>query len=359
MNIQDSELRDLRNLADAIFAPFAAETLDVPQTSIPYDAELWNTLTGSGLTLLTTPESVGGSGATLREFATVLGSAAEHCAPVPLAETDLLASWLLQSAGMAVPKGPLTAALVDGSISNLRVRTSKTRIPWAGAADYVVIADGATIALVPSESIALDAAHNLAGEPRDLVTIDVELESSAVGTTSRDVAPEFELRGALARSIQMCGVLDRALSMAVEHASTRIQFGRSLGKFQAVQHLIADAAGEVAVARAAADFAIEVAAGDGFIDPRTQFAIAVAKSQSGRAAEVVVRNSHQVHGAIGCTLDHRLRHYSSRALAWRAEFGGVRHWDRVLGKTALRLGPSELWNLATMSSANRIQERRE
>jgi acyl-CoA dehydrogenase len=153
------------------------------------------------------------------------------------------------------------------------------------------------------------------------------------------------LRGALARSIQVSAALDRILELAITHASNRIQFGRPLARFQAVQHLVADIAAETALARATTDAALAAAVPTDWDDPHLEFRIAVARSCTGHAASVVVRNAHQVLGAIGTTREHTLHEFSTAALAWRSEFGSVHHWDSVLTDIATTAGRQDLWAL--------------
>ncbi|WP_174183779.1 acyl-CoA dehydrogenase [Nocardia barduliensis] len=342
------ELTELRGLADDIFSATARAVLDVPDTEIPFSPTLWKTLAESGLTLLTTPESDGGSGATQADLAVVIASAAAHAAPVPLAETDLLASWLLRAAGLPVPDAPLTAAY-DPSlvIDDHRVTASLDRVPWARAVDALVLANDHSVALVSAADLSIEPGTDLARDPRDRIVVDVELAPSAIGPAPHRVGREFMLRGALGRSIQICGAIEQALELTIEHVGTRQQFGRPLGKFQAVQSLVAESAGAVAMARAATEFAVSRVTEAGFEDERSGLAIAVAKAQTSRSAPIVARNAHQAHGAIGFTLDHRLRHFTLRALAWRSEFGGPQHWEHVLGEAALRKSGAGLWNLVT------------
>ena len=68
----DDDLDELRGLAGAIVEKATAETLLVPTRDLPFDGSLWRTLSESGLTLLSTPEWAGGSGAGLAESAVVL-----------------------------------------------------------------------------------------------------------------------------------------------------------------------------------------------------------------------------------------------------------------------------------------------
>ena len=82
---------------------------------------------------------------------------------------------------------------------------------------------------------------------------------------------------------------------------------------------------------------------DAVADPG--FRLAVARSCAGHATTVVVRNAHQVHGAIGTTSEHRLHEFTRAALAWRSEYGSVRYWDEVLTGMAVQAGANGLWGL--------------
>src|SRR3954463_91871 len=96
MTANDSaDLLAVRELADDILSSGTEPMLDVQTVGLEYSPALWHVLDDSGLTLLTPPESRGGTGAGLSELAVVLESTGYHAAPVPLAEHDLLASWLL------------------------------------------------------------------------------------------------------------------------------------------------------------------------------------------------------------------------------------------------------------------------
>ncbi|EHN76869.1 acyl-CoA dehydrogenase, partial [Streptomyces coelicoflavus ZG0656] len=104
----------------------------------------------------------------------------------------------------------------------------------------------------------------------------------------------------------MAGAHDRVLELTVDHVTTRVQFGRPLAKFQAIQQELAKLAGEVAAASAAADQAADayVAGGD------ITFAVAVARARIGEAASKASAIAHQLHGAIGFTREHVLHRYT-------------------------------------------------
>jgi len=86
---------------------------------------------------------------------------------------------------------------------------------------------------------------------------------------------------------------------------------------------------------------------DSWATDRLDFMIAVARSCAGHAASVVVRNGHQIHGAIGTTREHRLHEFTRAALAWRSDYGSVDHWDSVVTDAALAAGGSGLWSIIT------------
>jgi alkylation response protein AidB-like acyl-CoA dehydrogenase len=159
------------------------------------------------------------------------------------------------------------------------------------------------------------------------------------------------LRGALMRAVQMTGAMDAAVDLTVRHAVQRKQFGRPLAAFQAVQHLAADAAAEAALARAATDAALSQAVATQFAGDGLLFSVAVARSVCGHSGSTVVRNAHQVHGAIGTTREHILHRVTMPILAWANDFGGVAEWDAVLEQAARDAGDGGLWELVCGTNA--------
>jgi alkylation response protein AidB-like acyl-CoA dehydrogenase len=159
------------------------------------------------------------------------------------------------------------------------------------------------------------------------------------------------LRGALMRAVQMTGAMDAAVDLTVRHAAERKQFGRPLAAFQAVQHLAADAAAEAALARAATDAALSQAVATQFAGAGLLFSVAVARSVCGHSGSTVVRNAHQVHGAIGTTREHILHRVTMPILAWTNDFGSVAEWDALLEQAAHDAGDAGLWELVCGTNA--------
>lgn len=348
MTDDDTDLRALRELADDIFSASTEPVLDVQQTGLPFDGNLWGNLMESGLALLTTSEERGGTGAGLAALAVVLESAGFHAAPAPVAENDLLASWLLDLADLPNDGAVLTAATTAEPLRGTRLTCTLERVPWAADAEAIVVAGDGFIGVVPRDDVTVDLSVDIAGQPVNHVIVD----APAVQHRVIDVSPsaEFHYRGGWARAAQTCGALSRALSLACEHARDREQFGRPIARFQAVQALLSEAAGSLSMAKTAAEFSTAVVAAHGFTSPAGRFAVSVAKIESARAATVVSRNAHQVHGAIGFTLDHRLRHFTTRALAWRSEFGPQRQWQHRLGQMVID-HPGSAWETITALSS--------
>lgn len=331
---------DLLAMMDAVFADHRESRH--PTASGELDRELWSALEELGLARLTGSEESGGSGAGWPEAAALLTAAARHGVRIPLAEHDLLGCWLLESAGLPIDGAVHTACVLDA-------HGAASGVPWASTADRIVAiwpsGDAYRIADLDSAAVRIAPGTNMIGEPRDRVAIDL----TGLGGTemSSAVVAELGLRSALVRGIQVCAALDRVVDLAVEHSTSRIQFGRPLAKFQAVQNLIADAAAEAALARAATEAALLAAVTGGWSTPRLEFLVAAARSCAGHATSVVVRNCHQVLGAIGTTREHRLHEYTRPALAWRSEFGSVAYWDGQVEAAALRAGGVGLWGLIT------------
>lgn len=330
-------------LVDMMGAVFADHREKHPPTAtIQRDPDLWRRLDELGLVRLTGPEQRGGSGASWYEAAELLAAAAHHGVRIPLAEHDLLACWLLETSGIPADGAVRTVCVLDN-------QGTATEVPWAASADRIVVVwraeGGRQVADVAAEQLTITPGCNLIGEPRDAVAAD-PASLRGVPVTAASLT-ELRLKGALVRSIQVSAALDRILHMCVEHVTARVQFGRPLAKFQAVQNLISDIAAEAAIARAATEAALHAAVVGEWSTPELNFLVAVARSCAGHATSVVVRNAHQVHGAIGTTREHRLHEFTRAALAWRSEFGPVRYWDEQVTDAALYASAGDLWSLIT------------
>lgn len=149
----------------------------------------------------------------------------------------------------------------------------------------------------------------------------------------------------------MAGAMGQALTLSIDHVNTRQQFGRPLGKFQAVQQSLAVMACEVrAVEAAAAALAarLDATGGDALA---AGFEIAAAKLRANRAVGVVTSVAHQVHGAIGFTEEYDLHRVTVPLMRWRGTHGNDAHWAQILGRQVAGFGGRGLWEAMTARDA--------
>ena len=214
-----------------------------------------------------------------------------------------------------------------------------TRIPWARNVDCLAVSavlDGQPcVALVGKGSWLLEAGENIAREPRD--TLRLQGAALAVGRSTVCAADVIAV-GAAMRTQQIAGALTRLVEMTTQYAQERVQFGRPIGKFQAVQQNLAVLAGQAAAAVAAADIAAEAV-----VDGVKILPIAAGKARAGEAAGIAAGIAHQVHGAIGFTFEHKLHFLTRRLWSWRDEFGKDAAWSHLLGRHMAKAGADRLW----------------
>jgi len=178
------------------------------------------------------------------------------------------------------------------------------------------------------------AARLVSGEAGEGVDVEALLAGSGVA------APVARALAATLTAGLMAGAMERLQEMTVEYASTRRQFGREIGKFQAIQHQIAVMAEEAMAARMAAQGA--------FVGPAlavSPLRAAAAKARAGMAAQQVAAIAHAVHGAIGVSQEHPLHLLTRKLHHWRLASGGEAYWARRLGDWALA-GTDEFVGLA-------------
>jgi len=319
-----------------------------------WPAPLWSALEETGLTLAWVEEALGGAGAGIEDGFGIVRRAARYAAPVPLAET-LLAGRALAEAGLACPKGALTVVVagLHGQAEDDdegRISGAFGRVAFAGQADHVVTvlpaAGAARIGLVDLGRAQVLEDAGLGAEPQGRV------ELSAVSFSTSGIAEDLDADalirlGAILRAQQIAGALEHVLERTVAYAQERRQFGRPIAKFQAVQHNLAQLAGEAAAAVAAADAAGAAVARHGPGDERALFAAAAAKVRCGEAASNGAAIAHQVHGAMGFAAEYPLHHYTKRLWTWRDDYGSETEWAERLGTLAARSGADGFWPALT------------
>ncbi|HET6839236.1 MAG TPA: acyl-CoA dehydrogenase family protein, partial [Bradyrhizobium sp.] len=296
--------------AERIFADLAdAQSVNRDKDG-RWKAPLWQALSEAGLPLCWVPEDCGGAGANLAEGFSVLSATGRFALAVPLAET-MLAGWLLAQAKIASPEGAMTVAPAnpkdriaihaDGTLSG-RARG----VPYARDAKHIALLasgeNGLSIALIEASACRIEDNLNLAGDGRDVITLD-KVKPVTIKPALRGFdQTALMLMGGVARSLQIAGAMEAMLDISVGYANERVAFEKKISKFQAVQHNLAKLAGEAAAALAAASSAADAIATSASFDDAVFLEAASAKIRCAEAAEKGAAIAHQVHGAIGFTI---------------------------------------------------------
>lgn len=275
--------------------------------------KLWRQLADLGLTALAVPEEQGGFGATPVDLVLAFVELGRAAVPGPCVESVAVLPPLL---AQAAPDR--LAPLVAGeTIATIAAPPLAPRALDAEAADDVYLCDGETLGVaVPQQTqLSLDPA-------RRLFDVNPTERLSAV-----DAAGALEL-GVLATAAQLLGAGEAVLEMAASYAKQRVQFGKPIGSFQAVKHLLADARVALDLARPLL-FGAALAIGTA----TEQRDVSAAKVACGDAAYRAARVALQVHGAIGYTREHDLALWLTRIRALQHAWGTQRrHRARVLAE---------------------------
>jgi acyl-CoA dehydrogenase len=319
--------------------------------------EIWAAFAETGFPWISIPEEAGGSGGSLLDALEVLRIVGYHAAPVPAAETGVLGGWLLSSAGLELPEGVVTVVpgatgtsiAATASADGVTLSGTATRVPWARSADRIAVlvdVDGVpTVASVAAADCSVTPMVNMAGEPRDTVAFDGVTAPAAPAGPGVD-AESFRFRGALSRVALMAGAIEKMSRLTVTYTNDRVQFGRPVARFQAVQQHLVWAAQDAALLRMAAETAgREADRGAGM------FEIAAAKLVANQAAARATKACHQAHGAMGMTQEYELHHSSRRLWSWRKEYGSDAEWSQWLGELAVAQGADGLYPLISGGSA--------
>ncbi|MBM7061728.1 acyl-CoA/acyl-ACP dehydrogenase [Pseudomonas sp. UL073] len=356
--VDDSAPSELQSMiADSVERLFAEQV--TPALLERFDAgdsadALWQMVVDNGLPGALVPEAAGGSGASWLDASPVLRAIGYWQAPLALGET-MLASLLLAQAGLEVPEGAISL-IQAGRLGDLQLSADGRQlngrainVPWARSCRWAVVADAGRLALVDlrQPSIRLDAGSNFAGEERDSLEFSNASTLAAAPLQLADVAEPVWLLGALVRACSLVGALESSLDKAVQYANERVQFGKPIGKQQALQQYLAEMAGSIGAARMATQVALR-SAGEAFAaapgsTSSLAFDVAVAKVCASEAASLACSVVHQVFGAIGFTHEHTLHFATRRLWSWRDEFGSDAQWAKVLGEAAIAAGSAGFW----------------
>jgi len=295
--------------------PAVVRAIEAGGRTAPEAAALWAQLEATGLADALLPEALGGADLALAQAFGVLEQCGAHALPLPLGDT-LAARLLLARAGVARPQGPIALARAE-------------RLPGGGLR-CALVRGGAVAAWVlaqaPDGWHLLDAAQAQAA-PQALA-LDAALQWSAPAPVAVESEADVRTWQAAVLAPQMAGALASVFQRTLQYANERQQFGRPIGKFQAIQHQLAVMSEHVFAARMAAQLGC-----GGAVPGRLR--VATAKARCSEAALAVSETAHAIHGAIGFTGEYDLQLYTRRLHAWRQAAGSESYWHAVAGEALL------------------------
>jgi alkylation response protein AidB-like acyl-CoA dehydrogenase len=321
-----------------------------------YAPEMWQKLAQQGWLGLTLPERYGGAGLSFLDLCILLEETGRSLLPGPFFSTVVLGGMTISKAANESQKEEYLPRIADGQIivtlaltePNVRwdaagVQTTATTsgddylingtklfVPDAHAADYLIVAArtgqddmDVTLFIIPSgaEGIGRTQLKTIAGDKQsEVVFANVTAPASAVlgeingGWSAIEKVLQW---GAVGKCAEMVGGSQQVLDMTVEYAKQRVQFGRPIGSFQAIQHHCADMATDVEGSRYIT-YQAAWTLSEGLAAERE---VAMAKAWVSNAYRRVCILGHQCHGAIGFTKEHDMQLYSRRAKAAEVAFG--------------------------------------
>jgi acyl-CoA dehydrogenase len=339
---------------DLLRATIAGLLQDARKRDRPSPHSVWQQLHDAGFIGIGVPESAGGSGGDLAAAAVLVRQCArfEEFSTLPVGSTVLIGHWLRATAGLPADLAPTVAAVASG----LSITAVADGFRVCGLVPRIVGARFASSQLLVARDlgrvISIGDCHNRPGvsiEPNDghapvalddIVLDDVTVDSGSVRTLPPTALTALDLRIGLLATVYIAGLLDEVFDLTLRYAGERQQFGRPIAAFQMVKEMIALLAAEVIAAGAAADGAVAAASAgrDG-----AELALRAAELRAGRAADIVSRLAHQIHGTIGVTSEYPLHRYTTQLWHWR-DAGRPRFESQLqLGRLLAARGPDGLW----------------
>jgi alkylation response protein AidB-like acyl-CoA dehydrogenase len=332
-----------------------------------YSKELWQEMAELGWMGLAFPEKYGGGDMNFLDLAVLLEEMGRACLPGPFFSTVVLGGLPILDLGNEEQKQEYLPKLIRGekiftlaltepgyqnydaaSVTveatpddgNYIINGTKLFVPDAHIADYLICVartkpeNGITIFLAETKNPRINCTtlKTIAGDKLCEVVFDQMPvpKANILGQPNQGWSAVQKIieRAAVGKCCEMVGNIQRVLEMTVDYAKERKQFDRPIGSFQIIQHYCADMATDIDGAR----FSTYQAAwmlSEGL--PCTK-EVAIAKAWIGEASQRVVALAHQIHGAIGVTIEHDLHFYTRRAKAAELAFGDANFYREVVAK---------------------------
>ena len=275
-----------------------------------FDRAIWAQMCEMGWPGLRLPEEAGGSALGMAEYCAIAEELGAALAPEPLIPAAMAAyalantphaTAILAGSQVVIPAWQERPNTLDPNgdttLANGRANGRKTFIPMAAGADAFLVSSRDGLALIPRDAPGLDLVIERTQDGGNFGTLT--LTNTPFTPIEGSLAPALE-EATLATSAYLLGAMDRVFAMTIEYLKTRVQFGKPIGSFQALQHRAADLKIQVALTRATVE-SVAAALDSGLTGPARLAAISRAKARASDSAMLVCRQAIQLHGGIGYT----------------------------------------------------------
>ena len=329
-----------------------------------YPVELWNKMASLGWLGLVFPEKYGGTEGNFMDLAVILEEMGRVCLPGPFFSTVILGGMLVLEAGNEAQKKSVLANIATGKAKvtlalsepeqihfsekiTLEAKSKDNKyiingvklfVPYAHIADYIVCAaktdEGPTLFLADAKNPAISYTLLKTMDAEKLCEVAfknaVFTKEQVLGTSGKGQAPLRNIidKATVAKCAEMIGGAQRVLEMTIDHVKQRVQFGRPVGSFQAVQHhcanmLVLIDTSKLLTYKAAWKLSEGMSCGK---------EVAMAKAWVSQAFKRVTMLGHQCIGGVAFMEDHELPLYSKRAKVYESAFGDTDYNREIVAK---------------------------
>ena len=335
-----------------------------------YSPDMWRQMAGLGWLGITFPEQYGGAGHGFLDLYVIYEEMGRFLVPSPHLPAVVLGGETVLRAGSEEQKRRLLPAISKGELliapaimepngtygpsgiemsataegNGYRLSGTKLLVPFAEASDYLLCvartgkagggADGITLFLVERRSpgIAIESLQNIASSQLSAVTFDnVAVGNDAVlGSAGHGWAPFSQVfnRATVLQCAEIVGAAGSVLDMTTNYAKDRVQFGRPIGSFQAVQYLCSDVAIDMATISLLAKQAAWLI-DEGLPHDRE---VAIAGAAASKGIQHLTRQAHEVHAGVAFMVEHDLQMFTRRAKSWELNLGDPGYHQEALAE---------------------------
>jgi alkylation response protein AidB-like acyl-CoA dehydrogenase len=335
-----------------------------------YSPELWKEMVDLGWPGLVFPEEYGGSGMSFLDLSVLLEEIGRACLPGPFLSTVVLGGLPILQAGsdeqkqeylpkitggeaiftlaLTEPSAQYTADSIEVNATpegdNYVINGTKLFVPDANIADYMLCAartdekaeaeNGITVFIVDAKSpgISYTVLKTISGDKLCEVVFDnVKVsKENILGEVNQGwkVVSKIIQQAAIAKCCTMIGAMQQTLEMTIDYAKDRKQYDHPIGSLQVIQHYCANMATDIDGSK----FSTYQAAWMLSEELPCAKEVAIAKAYISEAFRRVSTLAHQIHGAIGCTMDHDLQFYTKWGKAADLSFGDADFYREIVAQ---------------------------